>query len=302
MKPKFLKPLHFCSAKIIPLVFDNSLSYYEQLCAFSAKLNCIIDYVNSMSLGLTEFYEMVNEELGKYVTMTEFNEFKAYVLDLINNITIHGVGETIETGTEYTYDDVTYTAGSGSEIFNSYDTIARNQAAGDYSHAEGSATKALADNSHAEGAASVATGYAAHAEGQGIASNTYAHAENSGTATASNSHAEGTSTASNGYSHAEGLTTTASGLQSHSEGQSTTASGDSSHAEGYQSVASGAYSHAENGSIAAGDYSHAEGWHTGTNKGAIGDYSHCEGYNNYVQSARAHAEGADNTIQGIDSQ
>ena len=63
-KPMFLKPLHFCSAKIIPLVFDNSLSYYEQLCAFTAKLNSVIDYVNSMSLGLTEFYQMLNSELA----------------------------------------------------------------------------------------------------------------------------------------------------------------------------------------------------------------------------------------------
>ena len=121
MKPKFLKPLHFCSAKIIPLVFDNSLSYYEQLCAFSAKLNSIIDYVNSMSLGLTEFYEMVNAELGNYVTMTEFNEFKAYIIDLINHIAPGaGVGETIVPGTQYTFDDITYTAGDGCEIFNSY--------------------------------------------------------------------------------------------------------------------------------------------------------------------------------------
>ena len=316
MKPRFLKPLHFCSAKIIPLVFDNSLSYYEQLCAFSAKLNHIIDYVNSMSLGLTEFYEMVNAELGNYVTMTEFNEFKEYVLELINSITVHGVGETIEPGTEYIIDDVTYTAGNNCEIFNSYEGEVRNKAAGADSHAEGINTAALiagahtegintiasGNGSHAEGAATKATQQFAHAEGnQTLASGNGSHAENlETTASGDGAHAEGyKATASALGAHAEGYETTASNQYAHAEGYGSTASGTYSHAEGYNSIASGAYSHAENGGKAAGAYSHCEGWNNDSSYGAIGDYSHVEGYANLCAGPKGHAEGSSQVISDV---
>lgn len=285
MKPRFLKPLHFCSAKIIPLVFDNSLSYYEQLCAFSAKLNCIIDYVNSMSLGLTEFYEMVNTELGNYVTMPEFNEFKEYVLELINSITKQGVGETIEPGTIYTYDNVDYTAGTGAEIFNAYES-GRNEAAGSFSHAEGLTNKALSQCSHAEGTANVIISNNGHAEGQ------------QNVVSGANGHAEGASnTVSTANGHAEGDNNTVSGISAHAEGEHTTASGLASHAEGYNSAASGNYSHAENGGKAAGAYSHCEGWNNDSSYGAIGDYSHVEGYANLCVAPKSHIEGNNNKIQ-----
>ena len=237
MKPRFLKPLHFCSAKIIPLVFDNSLSYYEQLCAFSAKLNCIIDYVNSMSLGLTEFYEMVNTELENYVTIPEFNEFKEYVLELINNIK-SGVGETIEPGTVYTYDNVDYTAGTGAEIFNSYES-GRNEAAGSFSHAEGLTNKALSQCSHAEGTANVIISNNGHAEGQqNIISGANGHAEGANnTVSAANGHAEGDNNIASGVSaHSEGEHTTASGLASHASGSHTTAAGASQTAIGSYNI------------------------------------------------------------------
>lgn len=93
--------------------------------------------------------------------------------------------------------------GINAEAFN--DT--RNNAEGDYSHAEGSRT--------------YANGYASHAEGADTASSGLA------------SHAEGTSTAASGDSaHAEGDNSFASGYISHAEGQSTIASGDYQHVQG----------------------------------------------------------------------
>lgn len=35
-----------CSAKILPLTYDDSLSYYEQLCKLTNKMNELIDFVN----------------------------------------------------------------------------------------------------------------------------------------------------------------------------------------------------------------------------------------------------------------
>lgn len=35
-----------CSAKILPLSFDDSLSYYEQLCKLTNKMNEVIEFIN----------------------------------------------------------------------------------------------------------------------------------------------------------------------------------------------------------------------------------------------------------------
>lgn len=309
MKPRFLKPLHFCSAKIIPLVFDNSLSYYEQLCAFSAKLNCIIDYVNSMSLGLTEFYEMINTELDNYVTMTEFNEFKAYIIDLINHIVPGaGVGETIVPGTQYTFDDVTYTAGDGCEIFNSYTGEGRNQAAGTTSTARGSFCSALGTHSTAAGLGCAATGADSISIGNACKSTGnysvsvgyYSNASANGAiATGQRSEAAGINSAAIGHAYAAGTHSFAEGFSEKDEetpANSTGALGDYSHSEGYNSIASGDYAHAEGAGKAAGAYSHCEGWNNDASYGAIGDYSHVEGYGNLCVAEKSHVEGGTNQI------
>lgn len=143
----------------------------------------------------------------------------------------------------------TYYGNDTAEIFNSY---ANNVAAGSYSHAEGSATRAISIASHSEGGETTASGNYSHAEGQA----TYA--------TGDSSHAEGMSTkATNINAHAEGNATTASGKNAHAEGMSATASGNVSHAEGYDTIASGYISHAEGKwSTASAECSHAEGTST----------------------------------------
>ena len=35
-----------CSAKILPLTYDDSLSYYEQVCKLTNKMNEIVDIIN----------------------------------------------------------------------------------------------------------------------------------------------------------------------------------------------------------------------------------------------------------------
>lgn len=35
-----------CIAKILPLTYDDSLSYYEQLCKLTNKMNELINFVN----------------------------------------------------------------------------------------------------------------------------------------------------------------------------------------------------------------------------------------------------------------
>lgn len=36
-----------CSAKILPLSYDASLSYYEQLCKLTNKMNELVEFINN---------------------------------------------------------------------------------------------------------------------------------------------------------------------------------------------------------------------------------------------------------------
>ena len=73
----------YCS-KIIPLVFDNTLSYYESICAFSAKVNELCDAVNAQNLTICEFTHMVEIELEKFESyiQTKYDELRDDVNDL----------------------------------------------------------------------------------------------------------------------------------------------------------------------------------------------------------------------------
>lgn len=55
-----------CCQKIIPLVFDQSYSYYEQLCAFVTKLNEIICAVNEQNLTIADFENRLNTAFQQY--------------------------------------------------------------------------------------------------------------------------------------------------------------------------------------------------------------------------------------------
>lgn len=81
--PHFLTKVKTYCAKVLPLVFDNSLSYYEFLCKMCHKLNETIDALNAQNLNTIEFTHMVQleiEKFEKYVDerLTNFeNEMKA---------------------------------------------------------------------------------------------------------------------------------------------------------------------------------------------------------------------------------
>lgn len=47
--PNVIQPMKFRCQKVLPLVYDDSLSYYETLCKISAKLNEVIDAINELS-------------------------------------------------------------------------------------------------------------------------------------------------------------------------------------------------------------------------------------------------------------
>lgn len=50
-------------AKVLPLVYDETLSYYESLCKFAKKLNEVIEQLNTINLD--EVYKIVDDKIAK---------------------------------------------------------------------------------------------------------------------------------------------------------------------------------------------------------------------------------------------
>ena len=77
--------INFWCQKVIPLVFDDSLSYYEAICKFMQKLNEVISALNNNA-------ECIDELQGKYIILqNNFNaledkweEFKTYIENKFN--------------------------------------------------------------------------------------------------------------------------------------------------------------------------------------------------------------------------
>ena len=118
--------INFWCQKVIPLVFDDSLSYYEAICKFMQKLNEVINALNNNA-------ECIDELQGKYIILqnnfdalevkweefkteittkeenfentinNEFTSFKNYVENYLNNIDVQSyvnikIDELAESG------------------------------------------------------------------------------------------------------------------------------------------------------------------------------------------------------------
>ena len=75
ISPK-VKPFWFWSQKVLPLVYDDSLSYYEVLCKLTSKLNEVIKYVqgelkDEISKIISEYFvEMTYNSSTETITLT----------------------------------------------------------------------------------------------------------------------------------------------------------------------------------------------------------------------------------------
>ena len=63
---KHIQPFTFYCQKILPLVYDESLSYYETLCKIQKVLNEVIVNQNNLNNGFTKLLNYVNAQLEKY--------------------------------------------------------------------------------------------------------------------------------------------------------------------------------------------------------------------------------------------
>lgn len=219
------------------------------------RLKVVEDQVDHLETNVADLVAEVEGQGGALDDIIDLQADVSLLQQTVNGLHV-GVGES--------------TNQTGGERFNLYESN-RNEASGDYSHAEGYLTRATGGYSHAEGSSSLAEGSSSHAEGTlTIAHGQNSHAEGNGTrasgvcthaegysassaygAFADYSHVEGYNCKSNSsgqdvatYSHAEGYYTQTSKTAAHAEGRNTTASGNYSHAEGYYATADGECSHA----------------------------------------------------------
>ena len=84
IKPTPVKEFHFWCQKVIPLVFDDSLSYYEVLCKlthfmneFAESLNQTIAGLEQLQLYFDNLQESVNDALESM--RNDINDIKASI-------------------------------------------------------------------------------------------------------------------------------------------------------------------------------------------------------------------------------
>lgn len=62
-----VRPLRFWCQKILPLTYDDSLSYYELLCRFASKCNEIIDAINNIDQNFKDYVQGSIDDLKAYI-------------------------------------------------------------------------------------------------------------------------------------------------------------------------------------------------------------------------------------------
>lgn len=78
-----LLPVHFHCCKVLPLVYTESLSYYEQLCKVTAKMNESIEAINN----LEEAVDVLSQNIGRIDDLaTEIQNFESNVNLLLAEI------------------------------------------------------------------------------------------------------------------------------------------------------------------------------------------------------------------------
>lgn len=133
LEPRYLKTFRFWSQHVLPLVYDDSLSYYEVVCKcvdYTNKLiendNAIIEKLEEYDLAIAEvlqtLYEFThggyNQVIEDYIAevikmvffgLTDSGYFIAYIPDGWDEITFNTTGYDIfDTGVDYGHLTLSY--------------------------------------------------------------------------------------------------------------------------------------------------------------------------------------------------
>ena len=111
--------LYFWCQKVLPLVYVDSLSYYETLCKITQKLNVLIennnnlpDYISELITNndtikaiLTQIYNNLEKSIANVVDNSETSNYDLSLNDLLfNNNQLYKVIRQIGKGDKYVID------------------------------------------------------------------------------------------------------------------------------------------------------------------------------------------------------
>ena len=98
---KHLKPFAFWCQKVLPTVYDDSLSYYEYLCKLNNYLNEVIEQINTLTTEMEDYEEDLNSQWNTYKTNLngewldyktelnrQWNETKDWITNYFNNLDV----------------------------------------------------------------------------------------------------------------------------------------------------------------------------------------------------------------------
>lgn len=132
---KSIPNFNFYCQKVIPLIYDDSLSYYETLCKISKVLNDVINAQNELSEQFTKILDFVNSQLENYAKEQLNNWLDDGTLEKIINEEIFGeLNAKLDTNIVKTNNNETnilYLDNKTNEIYNSIECVA-NQRLTDY--------------------------------------------------------------------------------------------------------------------------------------------------------------------------
>lgn len=97
-----LHPLFFKCHKILPLVYDESLSYYEVLCKVAKSVNEVIESTNQLNDNVTDLNSRTNQLTDKVNEIAEeINGFEAEINGKFDDLVIRIEGELGEKFEDY---------------------------------------------------------------------------------------------------------------------------------------------------------------------------------------------------------
>ena len=95
MNAAYIKPIIYFCNKILPAVYDESLSYYEALCKMRDKLNEVIDNVNNVN-------QHIDDVINQRLTDEHLLElFRVFVVDIEAAICANNEGSNTNSSKDY---------------------------------------------------------------------------------------------------------------------------------------------------------------------------------------------------------
>lgn len=104
-----IKPLYFWCQKVLPLVYDDSLSYYEVLCKLREKINEIIEVSNGWQDQYDELVKVM-EQLQEWIDNFDTSYIEKLIQEKIATMVFVSINDAgyIVYHVPKTWDNITF--------------------------------------------------------------------------------------------------------------------------------------------------------------------------------------------------